>query len=41
VLAALRNAVVHLLEGVEASSKAAATRTFAARPAKALPLLFT
>jgi hypothetical protein len=40
VLAAIRNAVVHLLEGVKAASKAAATRTFAARPAKALPLLF-
>ena len=41
VLAAIRNAVVHLLEGVKAASKAAATRTFAAHPAKALPLLFT
>jgi predicted transposase YbfD/YdcC len=41
VLAALRNAVVHLREGVKASSKAAATRRFAASPEEALPLLFT
>ena len=41
VLAALRNAVVHLLEGVKAASKAAATRSFAARPFAALPLVFT
>ena len=41
VLAALRNVAVHLLEGVEASSKAAATRRFAARPREALPLLLT
>jgi hypothetical protein len=41
VLAALRNAVVHLLDGVEAASKAAATRRFAARPKEALPLIFT
>ena len=41
LLAALRNVVVHLLEGVKAASKAAATRTLAAHPAKALPLLFT
>lgn len=41
VLAAIRNAVVHLLEGVKAASKAAATRSFAARPFTALPLLFT
>jgi hypothetical protein len=41
VLAALRNAAVHLLEGVEASSKAAATRRFAVHPEEALPLLFT
>ncbi len=40
-LAAVRNVVVHLLEGVEASSKAAATRRFAARPQEALPVLFT
>jgi predicted transposase YbfD/YdcC len=39
VLAALRNVVVHLLEGVEATSKAAATRRFAAHPEEALPLL--
>jgi predicted transposase YbfD/YdcC len=41
VLAALRNAAVHLLEEVEASSKAAATRRFAVHPEEALPLLFT
>jgi predicted transposase YbfD/YdcC len=41
VLAVVRNVVVHLLEGVEASSKAAATRRFAARPTEALPLLLT
>jgi hypothetical protein len=41
VLAALRNACVHLLEGVKAHSKAAATRRFAARPDEALTLLFT
>lgn len=41
VLAAIRNAVVHLLEGVKAASKAAATRSFAVRPFTALPLLFT
>lgn len=41
VLAALRNACVHLLQGVEARSKAAATRRFAAHPKEALPLLFT
>ena len=35
------NAAVHLLEGVEASSKAAATRRFAVHPEEALPLLFT
>ena len=39
VLAALRNAAVHLLEGIEASSKAAATRRLAARPGEALLLL--
>ena len=39
VLAAVRNVVVHLLEGVEAPSKAAATRWFAAHPEEALPLL--
>ena len=41
VLAAIRNAVVHLLDGVKAASKAAATRYFAARPFAALSLLFT
>jgi hypothetical protein len=41
VLAALRNVVVHLLDGVKAASKAAATRSFAARPFAALALLFT
>ena len=41
VLAALRNTVVHLLEGVPAPSKAAATRRFAAHPEEALPLLLT
>lgn len=39
VLAALRNAVVHLLEKVTAASKAAATRHFAIRPQETLPLL--
>ena len=41
VLAAVRNAVVYLLDGVKAASKAAAMRSFAAHPTKALPLLFT
>ena len=41
VLAALRNSVVHLLGGVQASSKAAATRRFAAHPKEAISLLFT
>jgi hypothetical protein len=41
VLAALRNAAVHLLAGVEAASKAAATRRFAARPFQALRLLLS
>jgi hypothetical protein len=41
VLAALRNGVVHLLQGVEAPSKAAATRHFHVHPDEALPLLFT
>jgi Transposase DDE domain len=39
VLAALRNAVVHLLEDVTAASKAAATRTFAVHPLQAFPLV--
>ena len=41
VLAATRNVAVHLLEGVAAAGKAAATRHFAARPHKAIALLFT
>ena len=41
VLAALRNAAVHLLEDVDAPSKAAATRHFHVRPDEALPLLVT
>jgi predicted transposase YbfD/YdcC len=40
-LAATRNAVVHLLEEVEAPSKAAALRRFAARPAEAVALIFS
>jgi predicted transposase YbfD/YdcC len=39
VLAAWRNAVVHLLEGVRAASKAAAARCEAACPFDALALL--
>lgn len=39
VLAALRNAVVHLLAGVDASSHAAAIRRLNARPDEALDLL--
>lgn len=41
VLAALRHVAVHLLEQVEARSKAAANRRLAVRPREALPLLFT
>jgi len=41
VRAALRNAVVYLLEGVRAASKAAATRRLAARPIEAISLLLT
>ena len=41
VLAAVRSTVVHLLAGVKAASKAAATRRFAAHPQKALPHLLT
>jgi hypothetical protein len=41
VLAAGRNVAVHLREGVEAPSKAAATRRFAIHPEEAVPLLFT
>ena len=39
VLAAMRNAAIHLLTGVEAKSRAAATRRLAARPEEALELL--
>jgi Transposase DDE domain len=39
VLAATRNAVVHLLEAVQAPSKAAALRRFAIYPLEALALL--
>ena len=39
VLAAVRNLAVHLLDGVQASRKAAATRRFAVHPEEALPLL--
>lgn len=39
VLAALRNVVVHLLAGVEAESRAAATERLNARPNEALELL--
>jgi hypothetical protein len=39
VLAALRNAVVHLLAGVVAPSRAAAIRRFNAHPTEALRLL--
>jgi hypothetical protein len=39
VLAALRNAVVHLLSSVEAESRVAATEQLAARPNEALTLL--
>lgn len=38
-LAALRNAVIHLLEGVPATSKAAAMRRLAAHPAEAIRLI--
>ncbi|HKB37334.1 MAG TPA: ISAs1 family transposase [Gemmataceae bacterium] len=40
VLAAIRNVAVHLLEEVDAPSKAAATRHFHVHPEDALPLLF-
>jgi predicted transposase YbfD/YdcC len=40
VLAAVRNAAVHLLQEVDAPSKAAATRHFHVHPEDALPLLF-
>lgn len=41
VLAALRNVAVHLLEGVDAASKAAATRRFYLHPDEVLPLLLS
>jgi len=41
VLAAIRNACVHLLQDVEAPSKAAATRRLAAHPEEAILLLLT
>jgi predicted transposase YbfD/YdcC len=41
VLAALRNAVVYLLERVPLPSKAAATRRLAAHPAEAVALLYS
>lgn len=41
VLAALRNTAIYLLEQVDAPSKAAATRRFAAHPYEALPLVLT
>lgn len=40
-LAALRNGVIHLLEGVPATSKAAAMRRFAAHPDEAIRLIST
>jgi predicted transposase YbfD/YdcC len=39
VLAALRNTTIHLLEGVEATSHAAAMRRFAAHPEEAIDRL--
>jgi predicted transposase YbfD/YdcC len=41
VLAAIRNACVHLLEAVKTPSKAAAIRRLAAHPEEAVSLLFT
>ena len=41
VLAGLRNVVVHLLEGVDSPSKAAATRRLAAHPNEAVELILT
>ncbi len=38
VLAAICNACVHLLDGIKAISKAAATRRFAAHPEETIPL---
>jgi predicted transposase YbfD/YdcC len=39
VLAALRNTAIHLLEGVDATSKASAMRRFAAHPDEAISLI--
>ncbi len=39
VLAAVRNAVIHLLAGVEADSRAAASRRLNSHPEEALALL--
>lgn len=41
VMAALRNSIIHLLEGVKAPSKAAATRRLAAHPEEAVKLILT
>lgn len=41
ILAGLRNVVVHLVDGVDAPSKAAATRRFAAHPHEAIELILT
>jgi predicted transposase YbfD/YdcC len=41
ILAGLRNVVVHLLERVDAPSKAAATRRLAAHPDEAVQLILT
>jgi predicted transposase YbfD/YdcC len=41
IMAAFRNAVIHLLDGVEATSKAAARRRFAAHPNEAILLIST
>jgi hypothetical protein len=41
ILAAVRNAAVHLLGQVDAPSKAAATRRFAVHPEEALPLILS
>lgn len=41
ILAALRNLTVHLLAGVDAASKAAATRRFAAHPEEAMALVLS
>ena len=41
LLATMRNIAIHLLEGIEAPSKAAATRRLAAHPEEAINLLAT